>query len=461
MKTLLKDKYFLKSILETMSDGLMVVDKDGNILFFNKAAERITGFNSEEVLGKQCTILNTSTCVANVSDGQKKDCKLFDTGCVTNKRCQIKSKDGRDIHLLKNAVVLKDKKGNLIGAVEVMTDITSLYLKEMEIEKLKSELKHEYGFMGIIGHSPPMQILFEQIKNAAQSDGSVIIYGESGTGKELVAHAIHKLSKRSKNPFIKVNCAALNQYLLESELFGHVKGAFTGAIRDRIGRFEAANKGSIFLDEIGDMPESVQIKLLRVIQEKEIERVGDNKTYPIDVRFITATNKDISRLLKNGRFREDLFYRINVIPINVPPLRERKEDIPILLSHYLERSNILINKNIKRISPAAMELLKFYHWPGNVRQLINTIEYSTLTSKDDIIDISDLPEYIFEKSSDNQENKRDIKNREQIINVLSRFNWNRTLSAKHLGISRVTLWKLMREFKIIEKSSDLGEKIWS
>lgn len=457
----MRDKDFLKSILEAMSDGLMVVDKDGNILFFNKAAERMTGFNTEEVLGKQCTILNTSSCVTNATGEKQKNCKLFDVGCVNNKRCLIKSKDGRDIHLLKNAVVLKDKRGNILGAVEVMTDITSLYLKELEIEKLKSELKHEYGFMGIIGQSPPMQILFEQIKNSAQSDGSVIIFGESGTGKELVAHAIHKLSKRSKNPFIKVNCAALNEYLLESELFGHVKGAFTGAIRDRIGRFEAANRGSIFLDEIGDMPENMQIKLLRVIQEKEVERVGDNKAIPIDVRIITATNKDISQLIKNGKFREDLFYRINVIPIKVPPLRERKEDIPILLSHYLERSNTLNNKNIKRISPAAMELLKSYHWPGNVRQLINTIEYSTLTSKDDIIDISDLPEYIFEKSIDSYENKRDVKSREHILKTLSRFNWNRTLAARHLGISRVTLWKLMREFKIIEKSSDLGEKIWS
>jgi len=453
MEALLKDTDFLKSILETMSEGLMVVDRDGNILFFNKAAEEMTGFRMEEVLGRQCTMLNTNTCVKNTGGDKQRDCKLFDIGCVTNKKCLIRSKDGREIHLLKNAVVLKDKKGKVIGAVEAITDITSIYMKEMEVEKLKSELKHKYGFMGLIGKSPPMQALFEQIRNASESDASVIIYGESGTGKELVAHAIHKLSRRSKGPFIKVNCAALNEYLLESELFGHVKGAFTGALRDRIGRFEAANKGSIFLDEIGDMPQSVQIKILRVLQEKEIERVGDHKPLNVDVRFITATNKDILQMLGTGQFREDLFYRINVIPIKIPPLRDRKEDIPLLLSHYLERINIISKKNIKRISPSAMEVLESYDWPGNVRQLINVIEYSSMTAKDETIDISNLPDYIFSGINQYNENGKDLKKRENIIAALSKFNWNRTLAAGHLGISRVTLWKLMKELKINPKNT--------
>ncbi len=451
METLLKDEDFLKSILETMSEGLMVVDKDGNIVFFNKAAEEMTGFKNEEVMGQQCTMLNTNTCFINTGAGKRKDCKLFDIGCVMNKRCVIKSKNGREIHILKNASVLKDKNGEAIGAVESMTDITSIYMKELEVEKLKIELMQEYGFMGLIGKSPLMQGLFEQIKNASGSEASVIIYGESGTGKELVANAIHKLSKRSKGPFIKVNCAALNEYLLESELFGHVKGAFTGALRDRMGRFEAANRGSIFLDEIGDMPQSVQIKILRVIQEREIERVGDNNPINVDVRFITATNKNILHMLGTGQFREDLFYRINVIPIRVPPLRDRREDIPLLLSHYLEKTNIISKRNIKRISPSAMEALESYYWPGNVRQLINAIEYSTMTAKDETIDIPDLPDYIFSDVNNSNEKGKDFKKRENIIAALLRFNWNRTLAAGHLGISRVTLWKLMKELDIVEQ----------
>ncbi|MCX8030763.1 MAG: sigma 54-interacting transcriptional regulator [Thermodesulfovibrionales bacterium] len=450
MKSLLTDSYFLKSILETMSEGLMVVNNEGNILFFNRAAEKITGFKTEEVLGKSCTILNSSSCVINVSGQKQKKCKLFDSGCISDKRCLIISKDGREVHILKNAVVLKDKKGKPIGAVEVMTDITNLHMKEVEVERLRSELKHEYGFMGMIGSSSPMRLLFDQIKNASQSDASIIIFGESGTGKELVAHAIHKLSKRSKHPFIKVNCAALNEYLMESELFGHVKGAFTGAIRDRVGRFEAANRGSIFLDEIGDMPYSVQIKILRVIQEREIERVGDIKPIPIDTRFITATNKNILQLIQTGQFREDLYYRLNVIPIKVPPLRERREDIPLLLTHYLERANLLNNKNIKRISPAAMEALEAYYWPGNVRQLINAIEYAAMTTRDETIDITDLPEYIFTRPDKNYPIATKFKlDRAQVLSALSRFNGNRTLSAKHLGVSRVTLWKLMKEYNIL------------
>ena len=448
MKALLKSIDFLNSILETMSEGLMVVDRSGNILFFNRAAEEMTGFKMDEVLGKQCTILDTNTCVVNSPDGKRKDCKLFDLGSVSNKRCIIKSKDGRVIHLLKNATVLKDKKGEITGAVEVMTDVTSIYMKELELQKLKSELLQEYGFSGIIGKSPSMLRLFEQIRNASETDASVIIHGESGVGKELVANAIHRLSKRSREPFIKVNCAALNEYLLESELFGHVKGAFTGAFKDRIGRFEAAHKGTIFLDEIGDMPHSVQIKILRVLQEREIERVGDHKPVSVDVRFITATNKDIEQMVAAGQFREDLFYRINVIPIKIPPLRERKEDIPFILSHYLEKINIMSGKNIKRISPAAMEALEFYHWPGNVRQLINAVEYASMTSKDDTIDMSDLPEYIFKETGPANRDRKNLKKAEHILSTLERFNWNRSQTARYLGISRVTLWKLMKEFRI-------------
>jgi PAS domain S-box-containing protein len=450
METLLKDTAFLKSVIETMSEGLMLVDREGTILFFNGAAEEITGYKSAEVLGKPCSVLNTSTCMFALDDKQVKRCKLFDTGCVTKKRCEITTKDGRTVHLVKSAVVLKNDKGDVVGGVEVMTDITPVHMKELEVEKLKSELLMEYGFMGLLGTSPAMRRLYEQIRNAAASEAPVLITGESGTGKELAALAIHRLSRRAKGPFVKVNCAALNEALLESELFGHVRGAFTGAFRDRQGRFEAAHGGSILLDEIGDMSPAMQVKLLRVIQEKELERVGDQRPITVDVRLITATNKDLGTLMEDGRFREDLYYRINVLPLHMPPLRERKEDLPVLVSHSIGRIGMVNRKPLQRVSHTAMEALGAYHWPGNVRQLINALEYAAISAKDETIDAADLPAYVFkpETSRREQEYPPNYRDREQVLAAVERFHGNKTRAAKHLGISRVTLWKILKELKI-------------
>src|SRR5512135_1998600 len=333
IERILKDPRFMLQIVETMRDGLMVVDSDGNILFFNKAAEEITGYRREEVIGKQCTMLDSDTCIVLTESGRQKICDLFKLGSVCNKKCRIRSSDGRSVYLLKNAVVLRDDNDEIIGAVETMTDITSLYMKELEIEELKQELRQEYWFMGLLGKSPAMQRLYAQIRNAASSEAPVLICGESGAGKNLVANAIHKLSRRKDGPFIAMNCASLNDHLLESELFGHKKGAFTGAVSDRTGRFEAANDGSIFLDEIGDMPLLMQAKLLRVIEEKVVERVGDHRPIPVNIRLISATNRDLNALVNSDLFREDLLYRINSILIKVPPLRTRQEDIPIITSH--------------------------------------------------------------------------------------------------------------------------------
>lgn len=450
IERLFNDRQFLMNILETMTDGIMVVDKDGNILFLNRSAEEMTGYKREDVIGKQCSILDTNTCMIRTESGRQKQCNLFAEGHVHRKPCQIRARDGRAVHLLKNAVVLRDENGDVIGAVEAMTDITSLHMKELEVEELKSELMQKYGFMGLIGESPAMQHLYEQIQNAATSEAPVIICGESGTGKELVAHAIHKLSRRQNGPFIRVNCAALNEFLLESELFGHTKGSFTGAVKDRQGRFEAAGSGSIFLDEIGDMPQSLQIKLLRVLQEKEVERVGDHRPIPVNVRIITATNKDLCNLVESGHFREDFFYRINVIPIHTPPLRDRREDIPLLINHYLKKISLINEKSIQRISPDAMEALRAYQWPGNVRQMINAIEYAAVTCKNGAIDAADLPDYLFQENKRTAPAEKGRKDRESVISALSRYKWSRTLAAKHLGISRVTLWKLMKELNIPE-----------
>ena len=437
---LMKNPQFLPEVFETLRDGLMVVDNEGNIVLFNRAAEEITGYRKEEVIGKKSSIFNCEMD-PNKAGGELYS-QLEKFGATYNMECRIRAGDGRSVHLLKNVVTLRDEHGKIIGTIESMTDITSLYKKEMELQGLKQELRQEYWFMGLLGKSVPMHRLYEHIRNAAMSEAPVLIYGESGAGKNLVAHALHKLSRRKDGPFVQMNCAALNEQLLESELFGHKKGAFTGAVSDRTGRFEAAHDGSVFLDEIGDMPMSMQVKLLRVLEEKVVERVGDHKPIPVNIRLISATNKDLTNLIQTGKFREDLLYRINSIIIKVPSLRERSEDIPLIAFHYLRKISSVNNKEIRSISPPAMEILINFPWPGNVRRLINALEHSAVTCKTDTIEVSDLPDYlVYEKKADEGESRIDP---EKIRATLALYKGNKTLTAKNLGISRVTLWKKLK-----------------
>ena len=438
---------FLMNVFETMREGLMIMDPDGNIIYFNKAASEITEYDQAEVIGKPCSVLDTDTCVMLTESGRQRCCSLFEDGSITDKKCRIRTKSGRSVYLLKNAALLKNNNDEVIGAVESITDITSLYMKELELEELKQELRHHYWFMGLLGNSPEMHRLFDKIRNAATSDAPVLICGESGTGKELIASAIHQLSSRKKGPFVKMNCASLNEYLLESELFGHKKGSFTGAISDRKGRFEAAHKGSIFLDEIGDMPHAMQVKLLRVLEEKVVERVGEHQPIHVDIRLISATHQDLHDLIKEGRFRHDLMYRVNTIIIHTPPLRDRTSDIPLLVTHHLKKISVTNDRDIKRVSAPAMEILKNYQWPGNVRQLINSLEYAAITCKGDTVEVSDLPDYVFQEE-DVVEKTSNQAAQEKIKSALVMFKGNRTLAAKHLGISRVTLWKRIKDYNI-------------
>jgi PAS domain S-box-containing protein len=438
---------YLMNVLESIRDGIMIMNPDGDIIYFNDAAEKITGYKREEVIGQPCTVLDTDTCVILTESGRQRCCKLFEGGApIHEKKCRIRAKSGRTVYLLKNAVLLKNDKGVLIGAVESITDITSLYMKELELEELKQELRQHYWFMGLLGNSVPMHKLFDKIRNAATSDAPVLICGESGTGKELVANAIHQLSSRKEGPFIKMNCASLNEYLLESELFGHKKGSFTGAINDRKGRFEAADNGSIFLDEIGDMPQAMQAKLLRVLEEKVIERVGEHQPIKVDIRLISATHQDLYELVSKGRFRQDLMYRVNAIIIHMPPLRERLDDIPLLLTHYLKKITITNDKSIKGVNGPALEILKNYRWPGNVRQLINALEHAAVTCNSGMIEVSDLPDYVFDGPD---VSKNEVQNEQDNIKAaLAMYKGNRSLAAKHLGISRVTLWKRIKDYNI-------------
>jgi transcriptional regulator with PAS, ATPase and Fis domain len=310
------------------------------------------------------------------------------------------------------------------------------------------------GYYGIRGRSPTMQDLYELIDNVAQTESPVMIHGESGTGKELVARAVHEAGQRSKKPFIKVNCAALNENLLESELFGHTKGAYTGADRTRIGRFEAAHGGTIFLDEIGDIPLATQVKLLRVLEEKEIERVGDHTPIKIDVRIISATNKNLEKLIAKGAFREDLFFRINVFPLNCPPLRDRKEDIPIIVQSFIRSNNKKTGKKILGLTPEALEKLTAYRWPGNVRELRNAIEYAFVLCPSGGIGRQHLPPKIsgtelecrepaaVRSGGDNRQEKQ------QLLEVLRETNGNQSETARRLGVSRVTIWKRMKKHAI-------------
>ncbi len=444
---------YWKKVVDTIQDGVMIVDTGGAIVSVNKALETITGFSKDEMLGKSCQILNCNIFEFAQRDKGDHWCILFKTGAMNMKRCTLMTKDGRYVHALKNASLLHDADGNVIGAVETITDITEIVEKDNQIAAFRRELRSEDGFHGILGASRPMQQVFSMISNAAQSDAPVIIYGESGTGKELVAKAIHRIGIRKKGPYVKVNCAALNEALLESELFGHVKGAYTGAFRNRVGRFEAAEQGDIFLDEIGDLPITTQVKLLRVLEEKVIERVGDNKPIPIDVKIISATNQDLNTLVDKGFFREDLFYRINVIPIIVPPLRDRVEDIPILAESFFRRIQLKNNKKIEGISNDAMALLTKYPWPGNVRELKSTFEYAFVTCQEPVIQPFHLPPHLFKGKKITPAGKNAFPNKDQIkkqelIDALEKAEGNQSKASMLLGVSRVTVWNRMKRYGI-------------
>ena len=449
--------HYWQTIIETMQDGLMVVDPAGTIVTVNPMLEELTGFNQEELVGHPCTILGCDMC-AGVKDQVADDqyCALFSQGGIRGCRCTMRHKDGTPVPVLKKAALLHDDDGAVVGGVETLTDLREVVSKEKVIDGIRRELGLEQSFAGILGRSHPMRELFQLIASAADSLAPVLILGESGTGKELVANAIHSLGPRSSAPWVKVNCAALNQSLLESELFGHVKGAFTGADRNRVGRFQAAHTGDLFLDEIGELPPTTQVKLLRVLQEKVIEPVGDHRPIAVDVRFIAATNQDLSHLVAQGKFREDLYYRVAVVPIQVPPLRARKDDIPLLVETFVQRISSLSGKPAPPVRAEAMETMLAHDWPGNVRELINVVEYALVMGRGGEIKRSHLPKELSgaagspvrapapapspasEASSEAQ----------RILAALQQAGGKREEAARLLGISRVTLWKRMKKHGI-------------
>lgn len=446
---------YWQTAVEIIHDGVMIVDVRGIIVSANLALTQITGYSQEELIGQPCSMLNCSSCNKIYDPSGQHWCMLFRSGSVTMRKCTLIRKNGSLVSVMKNASVLRDDANNIIGAVETLTDITELLEKDSQIAAFRRELQSEYTFQGMIGVSPSMRRTFDLIANVAASDAPALILGESGTGKELAALAIHENSERKNRPYVQVNCAALNESVLESELFGHVKGAFTGAYQSREGRFESANGGDIFLDEIGDLPQSTQIKLLRVLEEKVIERVGDNRSIPIDVRIITATNRNLRQLVENGSFRGDFYYRINVLPIELPPLRERVEDIPLIAEMFFKRIQLKSNKGIQGISPEAMQALVRYPWPGNVRELKSAFEYAFVTCMESKIEPRHLPPDITAvrqnaPAQPTAEMSLNERKKQELIEALQQAKGNQSLAARALGISRVTVWNRMHRYGLRE-----------
>jgi PAS domain S-box-containing protein len=444
----------LDKIIDTIQDGVMLINPQGRIIMVNKAMSTLTGYTREELLEAHCGIFDCDVCAKARTSG-KHWCKLFDIGKENRKECHIRQKNGRYLHVLKTASLLRKKSGEIIAAVETLTDISEIDRKTQRIEELKKVIHETDSFYGMIGQSAAMRQTFALLKKAAASPAPVIIFGESGTGKELAAHAIHALGPRSDNPFVQINCAAFNTALLESEIFGHTKGAFTGAYRHRIGRFEEASGGDLFLDEIGDIPLSLQVKLLRVLETGIFERVGENTPIQLDARLISATNQNLQEKIHQNEFREDFFYRINVIPIHIPALRERTEDIPLLVTHFLQLINTTRDTPIQGISPETLEIMTQYNWPGNIRELKSALEYASVVCEGNSLGKEHLPRNIVQKpqmtilpdSSTHEENHYD-KQKQELIDALKQAEGNKSQAARLLGVTRLTVLNRMRKYGV-------------
>ena len=428
------DRRNLEHILNNLKEGILAHDMDRKILFFNDAAEEITGIKREAVLGRDChEAFGAPFC------GQR--CSFCSDTATIQDKCEhtinLNTIDGRNRVLEMSVIMMKDENDQEVGALATFRDMTELIDLKMDSGKL-------FSFSNIIGRDSKMVDVFRQIRDVTQYDFPVHIYGETGTGKELVAHAIHNESRRGGAPFVPINCGALPEGLIESELFGHVKGAFSGAIRDKKGRFELADGGTVFLDEISELPKLMQVKLLRFLQEGSFEKVGGEKTTSVDVRVISATNKDIKKEVQRGNFREDLYYRLNVIPIAVPPLRDRKNDIPLLVEHFLGQLPEIEENKKPAISDEALAMMMDYRWPGNVRELQNAVQFSIVRCRGGAILPDDLPmelkELIVEKPHRGPSRKLDAT---MVKAALTKTGGNKAKAAKLLGVGRATLYRFL------------------
>jgi len=435
-------------ILDSIADGVFTVDRDWNITSFNRAAERITGVSREQAVGQKCfDVFHADVC--------QKACTLresIESGKeIIDRRINILNSEGKQIPLSISTAVIRGEKGEAAGGAETFRDLS-------DIEMLRQEIQGRYTFADIISQNHEIREIFDILPDIAVSESTVLIEGPSGSGKELFAKAIHTLNTARRGPFVAVNCGALPDTLLESELFGYVKGAFTDARKDKPGRFARAEGGTIFLDEIGDIPPAMQVKLLRVLQEKEYEPLGGTATVKADVRVIAATNKNLLQLVSRGRFRDDLYYRLNVVKINIPPLSSRREDIPLLTDHFISRFNAKKGKQIRSMSARAMAILMQHDFPGNIRELENIIEHAFILCRGSEIRPEHLPRELSAGMGITQQNENveaksiELTKRQaevtMILNALQRHNGNRKETAAELGINKTTLWRKMKKYGV-------------
>jgi PAS domain S-box-containing protein len=429
-------------ILDSIADGVFTVDTNWIITSFNKAAQKTTGVPRQDAIGRKCwEVFHADVC--------EHDCLLKKTlktskPCI-NKTVYIVNKWGKKIPISVSTAILKGIDGTILGGVETFRDLS-------EVEELRKEIIGRYTFGDIITRDHRILGILDILPSIAKSDVPVLILGESGTGKELIAKAIHQLSKRAKGSFVAVNCGAIPENLIESELFGYKKGAFTDAKQDKEGRFDRAKNGTLFLDEIGELPKSVQAKLLRVLQENVYEPLGATQTVKSEARIIAATNRDLAAMVDSGDFRKDLYYRINVMPIKLPPLRERISDIPLLIEHFIEHYNKIYRKNILQVSSDVMALLMEYNYPGNVRELENILQHAFILCSGTTIEKQHLPISIFQEKT-----KKEIQEKPQswedfekskIEQTLKKNKYNRKATAKELQMHVATLWRKMRKYGI-------------
>ncbi|MBL0714879.1 MAG: sigma 54-interacting transcriptional regulator [Desulfosarcina sp.] len=437
----------LKIILDNLDIGVLTVDRGNHISFFNSMAEKITGYSRSEHLGKSCAKVFGPRFGKDLQ--RSPDLPQGSNGHI-RVETDLTTREGQNIPIQANYVPLKNEENTVVGGLATISDLSLQY-------HYKSAIRGQYTYYDMVGKHPEMQKLFEIVPVIASSDATVLIEGPTGTGKDLLAKIIHNASDRAGQKWIKVNCASLPDNLLESEMFGYVKGAFTGADRDKPGRFQLAHGGTIFLDEIGDLPLPLQAKLLRVIEDREFYALGSRQTTHVDVRIISATNQDLKRLTAEKKFREDLFYRLNVMRLELPALKERKSDLPLLIEHILKRICTTKHTAISRIDEPAMAILLNYDYPGNVRELENILEHALIICRGDTITKKHFPLWLLkscalnhqeEHSSDSA--RRAWNEKERITDMLRRYRWNKSHTARALNMDRTTLWRKMKKYRIGE-----------